>query len=109
MLSRRLTNTAHLPTRAHDTDAGLDLYADEAVTLEPGESRGVRTGNAVAIDPGKCGLVWPRSGLDFKHGVTTGAGVIKECSRIAIPPSPAATAALPTRCVRAGRAARATA
>ena len=33
----RLDERARLPTRAHDGDAGLDLYALEHVVLEPGE------------------------------------------------------------------------
>ena len=34
---QRLTDGARLPTRAHDGDAGLDLYAAEPARLEPGE------------------------------------------------------------------------
>jgi dUTP pyrophosphatase len=74
---KRLTATAKLPTRAHEYDAGLDLYADENVTISPhGGHSLVRTGVAVAIDPGKVGFIWPRSGLDSKEGITTGAGVV---------------------------------
>ena len=70
------THTAIAPQRAHPSDAGYDLCADETVTLPPGESRLVKTGLVLAIDPGKVGLIWPRSGLDARHDVTTGAGVI---------------------------------
>jgi dUTP pyrophosphatase len=49
--------------------AGLDLLADEAVTLAPGERRLVPTGVAVAIPPGHEGQVRPRSGLALRHGV----------------------------------------
>jgi dUTP pyrophosphatase len=74
---KRLTVTATMPTRAYEYDAGIDLYADEDVTLMPGgQSQWVRTGVALAIDPGKVGLVWPRSGLDGNHDITTGAGVV---------------------------------
>ena len=38
--------------------------------LEPGERTLVPTGVAVAIPPGFCGLVLPRSGLALRHGVT---------------------------------------
>jgi dUTP pyrophosphatase len=72
---KRLTETAVLPTRAHPDDAGLDLYADEtAVVPEFGRAL-VRTGIAVGIDPGKVGLIWPRSGL-AKSGISTDGGVI---------------------------------
>jgi dUTP pyrophosphatase len=67
---RLLSQVARLPTRAHDGDAGLDLYAGEAATLAPGDRAGVGTGVAVALPPGMAGLVVPRSGLAARHGIT---------------------------------------
>jgi dUTP pyrophosphatase len=61
---------ARLPTRAHEGDAGLDLYAAEAARLGPGERASVGTGIAVAIPAGHTGLVLPRSGLAKRHGIT---------------------------------------
>ncbi len=58
-----------LPTRAHPGDAGLDLYALEPATLEPGQRASVGTGIAVEIPPGQAGLVLPRSGLAARHGI----------------------------------------
>ncbi len=49
--------------------AGLDLLADEAVTLAPGERRLVPTGIALEIPAGHEGQVRPRSGLALRHGV----------------------------------------
>jgi dUTP pyrophosphatase len=66
---RRLDPRATLPTRAYDGDAGLDLYALEAVRLEPGERAAVPTGIAVEIPLGHAGLVLPRSGLAASHGI----------------------------------------
>jgi dUTP pyrophosphatase len=66
---RRLDPRAVLPTRAYDGDAGLDLYALEAVTLGPGERAAVSTGIAVEIPLGHAGLVLPRSGLAARHGI----------------------------------------
>lgn len=66
----RLRADARLPTRAHDGDAGLDLYAAEPARLEPSERASVGTGIAVAIPAGHAGLVLPRSGLAKRHGVT---------------------------------------
>ena len=66
---RLLSDQATLPTRAHPSDAGLDLYAAEAVRIEPGERRSVGTGVAVALPPGTAGLVVPRSGLAARHGM----------------------------------------
>lgn len=65
----RLDPSATLPTRAYAHDAGLDLYALEGVTLEPGERASVRTGVAVEIPQGQAGLVLPRSGLAARHGI----------------------------------------
>ncbi len=49
--------------------AGLDLRADEAFALHPGERRLVPTGLAMEIPPGHEGQVRPRSGLAVKHGI----------------------------------------
>jgi dUTP pyrophosphatase len=65
----RLSGEATLPTRAHENDAGLDLYAAEAARIGPGERVSVGTGLAVAIPEGLAGLVLPRSGMALKHGI----------------------------------------
>jgi len=65
----RLRDDARLPTRAHEGDAGLDLYAVDAATIEPGERATVATGIAVEIPDGFAGLVLPRSGLAARHGI----------------------------------------
>jgi dUTP pyrophosphatase len=66
----RLSDDAREPTRAHDGDAGYDLYALQAATIAPGERASVGTGIAVAIPDGWAGLVLPRSGLAARHGIT---------------------------------------
>jgi dUTP pyrophosphatase len=58
-----------LPSRAHEGDAGLDLYAAEATVIRPGERASVGTGIAVEIPAGFAGLVLPRSGLAARHGI----------------------------------------
>jgi dUTP pyrophosphatase len=65
----KLHQDATLPTRAHEGDAGLDLYACEAAHIGPGERWSVGTGVAVEIPEGHAGLVLPRSGLAKKHGI----------------------------------------
>jgi dUTP pyrophosphatase len=65
----RLRAGARLPNRAHDGDAGLDLYAAEAATIAPGERASVATGIAIEIPAGFAGLVLPRSGLAARHGI----------------------------------------
>ena len=60
-----------IPTRAHATDAGLDLRcAEHFVPLAPGGRHLFDTGVAVNIPPGYVGLVHPRSGWAHKYGIT---------------------------------------
>ena len=65
----KLKDGARVPTRAHDGDAGVDLYACEAAHLGPGERWSVGTGVAVEVPEGHAGLVLPRSGLARDHGI----------------------------------------
>jgi dUTP diphosphatase len=65
----KLQENAVLPTRAHEGDAGLDLYACEAAHLGPGERWSIGTGVAVEIPEGHAGLVLPRSGIARDHGI----------------------------------------
>jgi dUTP pyrophosphatase len=59
-----------MPARAHDGDAGVDLYSAVDVLLPPGERALVATGVAVAIPHGMVGLVHPRSGLANRVGLS---------------------------------------
>ena len=76
--ARLLTKTARMPSRAHDDDAGFDLYADQGLILEPGRRATVRTGVALALPPGSAGLVVPRSGIAARNGISVvnGPGLI---------------------------------
>jgi dUTP pyrophosphatase len=65
----KLKDGALLPTRAHEGDAGLDLYACEAAHIGPGERWSVGTGIAVEIPDGHAGLVLPRSGIARENGI----------------------------------------
>ena len=61
--------------------AAMDLCAcvDEAVTLAPGQRRGIPTGIAIALpSPDYVALVFVRSGMGFRHGIalSNGVGVI---------------------------------
>lgn len=66
----RLDRELPMPTRAHDGDAGVDLYSAADVELAPGERALVPTGIAVAIPHGMVGLVHPRSGLAVRVGLS---------------------------------------
>lgn len=65
-----LDEGAIAPTRAHGTDAGLDLYALETDTISPGDRELISTGVHVAIPAGYVGMICPRSGLAHKAGLT---------------------------------------
>lgn len=73
---QKLHPDAKLPSFAHDTDAGMDLYCLEAVTLLQGERAQVKTGIAVGIPEGFVGLIWDKSGVSHKRGVKTLGGVV---------------------------------
>lgn len=66
----RISDGVELPRYAHEGDAGIDLRIKHDVTLEPGQRANVGTGVAVEIPQGCVGLVFPRSGLATKFGIT---------------------------------------
>ena len=78
---------ARLPRRAHPDDAGADLYAAEAALIPPGQRRDVGTGIALALPAGYAGLVMPRSGLAFRHGImiVNAPGLIDANSIVGLP------------------------
>ena len=75
-----LDEGAILPTRAHETDAGLDLYTPVDVEVSrcrwnPTEgivvgSATIDTGVHVEIPKGYVGFIKSKSGLMVKHGLT---------------------------------------
>ena len=62
---------AKMPTRAHETDAGLDLYAMETQIVPAKESATFDTGVHIAIPGGYVGMIKSKSGLNVKHGLTS--------------------------------------
>ena len=60
---KKLSPTAITPTKAHTTDAGFDLYADEEVILAYGETAAIKTNIAIELPEGYVADVRPRSGL----------------------------------------------
>lgn len=61
-----------MPTPAHPGDAALDIRANEAVTLYPGDEHLVGTGFAYEPPPGYALMLLPRSGLGSKDGIVLG-------------------------------------
>ena len=66
----RLDRDLPMPSRAHDGDAGVDLFSAVDVELPPGRRSLVPTGVAVAIPHGMVGLIHPRSGLAARVGLS---------------------------------------
>jgi dUTP pyrophosphatase len=62
---------ATMPTRAHKTDAGLDLYSRETAKIAPFGSKVFDTGVHVAIPRGYVGDVKSKSGLMMQEDITT--------------------------------------
>jgi len=54
------------PSKAHNTDAGFDLYASENIVIPARNGAKVQTGVAVDIVPGYVGLLFSRSGMGIK-------------------------------------------
>jgi len=74
-LAVMLDNGAKMPTRAHEQDAGADLYSREDVTVEARGSATIDTGVHIGIPEGYVGFLKSKSGLNVKHNITS-EGVI---------------------------------
>ncbi len=75
LMVKKLHKDAVLPQFAHATDAGLDLYTVEDVTINPGEHRLVKTGVAIVFPEGYAALVWDKGGVANKRHIKTVGGV----------------------------------
>lgn len=62
----RLNDNVKIPTYAHDTDAGMDVYALDDYTIAPGETKLIPTGFKIAIPTGYELQVRPKSGRCLK-------------------------------------------
>lgn len=67
---KKLRDTAILPKKAYEHDAGFDLHAAETVLIKPGERKLVKTGIALEMPHNWHAEIRPRSGLAAKHGIT---------------------------------------
>ncbi len=73
---KKIDPDAIVPSYAHPGDAGMDIYANETVVINPGESVKVKTGIAMEIPDGYVGLMWDRSGMSTKYKIKSLGGVI---------------------------------
>ena len=74
-LKIKLDPYAKMPTKAHPTDAGLDLYCITGGTVWPHEPLTVDTGVHIEIPAGYFGSVRSKSGLMVNHNLTA-TGVV---------------------------------
>lgn len=79
---KKLTETAHIPTKGTSLSAGYDLYADHEhkLIIAPGTTHKIHTGIAMEIPHGYFGAIFARSGLAIKRGgvPANAVGIIDE-------------------------------
>lgn len=73
---KRLTPSAKLPTKAHSSDAGFDIYADITEIIPSGSTRLISTGIAIEIPEGYYGRLKGRSGLTSRTRLRVQEGTI---------------------------------
>lgn len=72
-----LDNWAYMPSRAHGTDAGLDLRTPGEVTVPAHGGVVVETGVHVELPHGYAGFLVSKSGLNVNHDITS-TGLVDE-------------------------------
>lgn len=70
-----LDEGAIMPVRAHDIDAGIDLFSPIGCSIPSNRGVAINTGVHIEIPPGYVGFLKSKSGLNVKHDIT-GEGVI---------------------------------
>lgn len=66
-----LDDGAKIPTRAHEDDAGLDLYSRETKIVPANSSAIFDTGVHIELPMGTVGFIKSKSGLNVIHGITS--------------------------------------
>lgn len=72
-----VTRVAQCPSRAHDTDAGLDLYAMHGGLVRAHQAATFHTGVHVQLPTGTAGILMPKSGMMTHHDLLT-FGIVDE-------------------------------
>lgn len=60
-----------MPSRAHETDAGLDLFSPVRKVIRANDWESIDTGVHVEIPDGYVGMITSKSGLMAKEGITS--------------------------------------
>lgn len=71
----KLDAGAKMPTKAHPTDAGFDIYSREMQIVPAKESATFDTGVHIELPPNTVGMLKSKSGLNLNHGIVS-EGVI---------------------------------
>ncbi len=77
LLVRKLSRDAVVPERAHENDAGADLFSLHETRIPPNSPVKIKTGISIALPRGTAGFVWGKSSLESK-GLKIMAGLIDE-------------------------------
>lgn len=75
-VKREGNHELEVPEHATGGAAGIDLMASERHVLAAGGRTLIKTGFSFEIPPGFVGVIRDRSGMAYKRGITTRAGVI---------------------------------
>lgn len=73
---KKLSPSAVMPRKAHQSDAGFDLASVEDITIEPNSRHAIDTGIAVEVPLGYYGMVLGRSGNTMRKGLVGQTGII---------------------------------
>ena len=70
LLIEKINEKAIIPFKAHEGDAGMDLFSVEEITIKPMERKLIHTGIRIGLPKNTEAQIRPRSGLALKHGIT---------------------------------------
>lgn len=70
LIVERVHELAKVPDKAHNEDAGFDLYSVEDYILQPGEFKSIDTGIKIQLPKNTVADIRPKSGLAANYGIT---------------------------------------
>ncbi len=79
---KKLTESAKIPEKNHENDAGFDLFSDEDIIIPSMERRVIKTGISISLENNFENnfsaylRIAPRSGMAVKKGINVFAGVV---------------------------------
>jgi dUTP pyrophosphatase len=76
-----LNKRARLPERNNPTDAGLDIFSTENISIPSKSWQTISTGISISLPDGFYAKISPRSGLAAKHGIDVFAGIVDSSYR----------------------------